>query len=56
MSLEEKNWLIVLKRIAAIAGVTVPELLNDTWQCHSAHVDSILPYSDNDLHIEFKPN
>ncbi len=53
---EEKNWIIVLRRIASISGTTVPELLNDMWQCHADYVDSITPFKGSELTGELSPN
>ncbi len=52
MSPEEKNWIITLKRLAAISGKSVPELLNDYWECETDHVNSIQPFAGNQLDSE----
>ncbi len=56
MTNREKTYLIVLHRIAAIAGKTIPELLNDTWECHADYVESITPFHEDGLAGELSPD
>ena len=49
MTTEEKDWIITLKRLAAITGGTVPELLNGYWECETDYVNSIKPFTGNRL-------
>ena len=56
MSVEEQNWITTLIRLAAISGNTVPELLNNYWGCETDCVNSIVPFTDNDLHTELIPD
>ena len=46
MTTEEKNWLKTLKRLAAISGQSVPELLNSYWECETDCVNNIIPYKE----------
>ncbi len=52
MNEQEKNWIAILKRLAAISGKNVPELLNSYWECETDYVNSIKPFTGAELESE----